>query len=190
MRLALHYRKKICMILTAILLLPMTALAGPPAKAIAEEKPQSPMSVDVTLVAGGVLQGYVVDAQGVPAAEVEVQLTAPNGQFVVATSDAKGRFGYRGLEGGAYQLETEYGLVNCRVWTAQAAPPRSAATLLVVHDEQVARGQRPAPPQLNGFVSRMKRVMTDPLAVALIVGAAVAIPVGVHNANQDDNPSS
>lgn len=171
-------------IVTSLAMLAMNpALATHP-----EPTSPAPMTVDVSLAADGVLRGYVVNAQGVPRPEVEVHLTSPAGNVVATVSDAKGRFGFRGLAGGSYQLETEYGVVLCRAW-AKAAPPRSAATLLLVHDAAVARGQWAAPPAVNGAVSRMKRVMTNPLAVATIVGAAVAIPVAIHNANQDDSSS-
>ncbi len=152
------------------------------------ETPQ-PNTVDLILAAEGVLQGYVVNAQGVPASNVEVTITTSSGEKVQARSDLKGRFGYRGLAGGTYQLATDHGVVNCRAWHATTAPPRAAATLLMVHDENLVRGQWSAPPGLNSGVSRMKRVMTNPFAVATIIGAAVAIPVAIHNANQDDSNS-
>lgn len=146
-------------------------------------------TVDVILSGGGVMQGYVVDAQGVPQADVEITLTTEDQEQVATRSDEKGRFGYRGIEGGSYQLTTEHGVVLCRAWTPTTAPPRSAATMLLVHDQELVRGQWAAPPGVNGAVSRMKRVMTNPFAVAAIVGAAIAIPVAVHNANQDDSGS-
>lgn len=159
----------------------------------AVDTPQSAQAVaptvDVTLNANGELRGYVVDGQGVPARQVEIELTTPAGDTVTATSDHKGRFGYTGLCGGAYQLETAKGVILCRAWTAKAAPPQSAATLLVVHDSTISRGQWSPAPEVNNFVGRMKRVMANPFAVATIVGASVAIPVAVHNANKDDSSS-
>jgi len=162
---------------------------GPEVSAIANQTQSLPGSVDVTLTTGGQMHGYIVDGQGVPARNVEVTLTTPAGQAVVTSSDDKGRFGYSGLQGGAYELETAHGVILCRAWTAKSAPPRSAATLLVVHDNAIIRGQWSPAPEVNGFVGRMKRVMTNPFAVATIVGAAVAIPVAVHNANKDDSSS-
>lgn len=175
------------LLLATLMSLPLSAVANEPQPPDASppSTPQ-PMSVDVTLTVGGVLRGYVLDAQAAPVANVEVRLTAPDGQQVATRSDDRGRFGYQGLRGGAYQLETEQGVVLCRAWTADAAPPQSAATLLVVHDEQAVRGQWHAPPHVNGVVGRMKRVMTNPFAVAAIIGAAVAIPVAIHNANRDN----
>ncbi|WP_425398093.1 carboxypeptidase-like regulatory domain-containing protein [Aeoliella sp.] len=171
----------------AVLVTSQTALAQTGAERTAEG-PAVP-SVDVILASGGVLHGYVVNASGAPVGNVEVKLTSPAGEVVAAKSDEKGRFGFRGLQGSGYQLETEHGVVMCRAWTAKAAPPKSSATLLVVHDAELVRGQWSAPPGVNNGVSRLKRAMTNPFFVATVVGAAVAIPVAIHNANQDDSSS-
>jgi len=180
-------RQTLRLAIAAILCMPLQAFAAPSTDA---PTPAGPATIDVTLLAGGVLQGYVVDNQGIAMGGVEIRLIASDAQRVATTSDAQGRFGYQGLKGGAYQLETDHGVVPCRAWTARSAPPRSAATLLVVHDKQLARGQRPAPPLVSDVVGRMKHVMTNPFAVATIIGAAVAIPVVVHNADQDNAPTS
>ena len=144
-------------------------------------------SVDVALAAGGILQGYVVDAQGVPAIGIQVKLSDANGNVYSTTSDLKGRFGYRGLAGSAYQLETSLGVVDCRAWTADTAPPQSASTLLLVHDDSLVRGQWSAPPAVNGTASRLKRAFTNPFFVATVVGAAIAIPVAIHNSDDDSS---
>jgi hypothetical protein len=122
-------------------------------------------------------------------ANAEVRLRSPDGQQVATRSDNEGRFGYQGVAGGTYHLETEYGQVACRTWTPQAAPPKSSSTLLLVHDAELARGQWGPPPAANGFVSNMKETLTHPFAVAAIIGAAVAIPVAIHNADDDDSGS-
>lgn len=176
----------------ALRLLTAAALLTAP-QAMAEDQSNlpavRPATVDVMLGNGGVLQGYVVDAQGVPVAKAPITLTTETGEAVVAIADAKGRFGFRGLEGAGYQLHTERGVVNCRAWAAAAAPPQSSATLLLVHDDQLVRGQWAAPPAVNGSVSRLKRAMTNPFFVATVVGAAVAIPVAIHNADEDNSGS-
>ncbi len=185
---SLHYRQIVGMLTAVSLLVAQKSIAADGLAAKPEPVPTI-NTVDVILGGGGVMQGYVVDAQGVPQADVEITLTTDNREQVTSRSDEKGRFGYRGIEGGSYQLTTEHGVVLCRAWTATTAPPRSAATMLLVHDQDLVRGQWAAPAGVNGAVSRMKRVMTNPFAVAAIVGAAVAIPVAVHNANQDDSGS-
>lgn len=176
-------------VVTALALLASQQVLAAEPGALQAEAVQSIQPVDVVLGADGVMQGYVVSAQGEPTAEVEITLTTSNGEQVTTASDEKGRFGYRGLSGGTYQLETAHGVVVCRAWTPKAAPPRSAATLLLVHDADVVRGQWSAPPAVNGSVSRLKYAMTNPFFVATVVGAAVAIPVAIHNADDDDSAS-
>lgn len=189
MRLSRQSLQIVTFSLAALLSLPLGALAAGPSKTSGQQPAAASTGVDIVLTQGGVLRGYVVNGQGVAVPGTEVKLTAPNGQKVVTKADAKGRFGYQGLAGGQYTLETELGSVACRAWTAKAAPPRTATSLLMVHDAQIARGQWAAPPAANGFVSNMKNVMTHPFAVAGIIGAAVAIPVAIHNSNDDDSHS-
>jgi hypothetical protein len=178
-------RATMALVLAGMMASPISALATQPT---APSRPTLEPA-DVTLSHGGLLRGYVVDGQGVAAAGVAVRLVSPDGQQVDTRSDSQGRFGYQGLAGGTYQLQTEFGEVACRTWTSSAAPPRSSASLLVVHDEQLARGQWGPPPAGNAFVSQMKETMTHPFMVAAVIGAAVAIPVAIHNANQDDSGS-
>jgi hypothetical protein len=178
-------RSRIALVLVGLLSIPLTSLAADPGGVTRT----SLEPVDVTLSPGGMLRGYVVDGQGVAATGVAVRLVSPDGQQVDTRSDSQGRFGYQGLAGGSYQLQTEYGEVVCRAWTPTAAPPRSSGSLLVVHDEQLARGQWGPPPAANSFVGQMKETMTHPFMVAAIIGAAVAIPVAIHNANKDDSGS-
>lgn len=179
---------RLCMAAIMLVAAPAVAVSN---ETYASDPQSSPVAetVDVTLTSHGEMQGYVVDSQGVPVADVAVRLTTDAGRVIQATSDEKGRFGYRGLKGGAYQLHTDMGVILFRAWTTQAAPPQSAATLLVVHDNTVVRGQWAPDPQVNNFFVRMKRVMSNPFAVATIVGASVAIPVAIHNANKDDSSS-
>ncbi len=175
-------RRWLAVALALLVATPLHALATPP-----QQTPST--HVDIALAPGGILRGYVVDGGGVAVANAEVLLQSPHGQQVATRSDNEGRFGYQGVTGGTYQLATEYGEVACRAWTPQGAPPRSSSMLLLVHDEQIARGQWGPPPTANGLVSNMKGTLSHPLAVAAIIGAAVAIPVAIHNADKDDSGS-
>jgi hypothetical protein len=175
-------RARLALLLSGLLASPLSALAANPGEV-------SVQPVDVTLSPGGLLRGYVVNAQGVAASGVAVRLVAPDGQQVDTRSDSQGRFGYQGLAGGSYHLQTEYGEVVCHAWTSEAAPPRSSGSLLLVHDADLARGQWGPPPAGNALVTQMKETMTHPFMVAAIIGAAVAIPVAIHNANKDDSGS-
>lgn len=66
-----------------------------------------------------------------------------------------------------------------RLWAANTAPAAARdSALLVVGDEQVL-GQ-----------GGMKYWLANPWVVAGIVAVAVAVPVAIHNRNQDRAPSS
>ena len=95
---------------------------------------------------------------------------------MAATTDQRGGFVFSNLAAGTYRLETKSGVYLCRIWTHAAAPPSAAPSLLVVNDAQIERGQRP-----------MKEIFrSDPLLMAAIVAAAIAIPIAVHK-SQDDS---
>jgi hypothetical protein len=53
----------------------------------------------------------------------------------------------------------------------------------------VVRGQW-GPPPGNEFLQRAKVWATNPFVVGGIIAAAVAIPVAIHNADNDGGPSS
>jgi hypothetical protein len=93
------------------------------------------------------------------------------------TTDAQGRFTFADVSAGTYRLETDAGISICRLWTHAAAPPAAASSLLVVNDARIERGQRPI---RDAFY-------TDPLLMAVIVGAAIAIPIAVHK-SRDESP--
>ncbi|MEO1497113.1 MAG: hypothetical protein AAFV43_08190, partial [Planctomycetota bacterium] len=48
------------------------------------------------------------------------------------------------------------------------------------------RGQRRPGPFVEGFVARSKALMANPVFVAAAVGTAVAVPVAIANADDDD----
>ncbi len=136
---------------------------------------------DVRLDAGGQLQGMVVDGQGhgLPEAQVVVSRVGDSPRQVTKT-DADGRFTVGNLKGGTYCLRVSEGTSLCRVWTPGAAPPSAAHSILVVNDRLIQRGQRPI---RELFVS-------DPILVATLVTAAIAIPIAVHKSRDDTPPGS
>jgi hypothetical protein len=67
--------------------------------------------------------------------------------------------------------------VTCRAWTHAAAPPAATDQLTVVDGPPLIRGQQP-----------FSAVFTNPLFIGLVIAAAIAIPIAVHNA-QHDHPS-
>ncbi len=145
--------------------------------------------IDVELSDGGTMTGTLTTRRGEPIGTMDVALRTSDGIVVPATTNANGEFAYRGLVGGLYQLETENSATMCRVWAKGTAPPNSPVNVLLVRGDDVAAGQW-SPPGYSGNVVRgFTRAMANPITATLIVGAAVGIPVAIHNANKDDNGS-
>ena len=136
---------------------------------------------DVRLDDAGQLQGMVVDGQGHGLAATRVLVSrVGDGPTRVTVTDADGRFTVGELKGGTYRLQTSEGTSVCRIWTLDAAPPRAARSVLVVNDRLVQRGQRP-----------IRELFTsDPILVATLVAAAIAIPIAVHKSRDDSPPGS
>lgn len=164
------------------------ASAAPPAA--------KPVVYDVALTGTGDLLGQLVDAQGVPQSGVGVALLLEQRSLGVATTDANGTFAYRNVRGGVYQLTAANGTSACRLWAPGTAPKGTPEKALMVTGEPVVRGQ--ACP--NGYcyqyqhshtaLGRAKFMLSNPWVVSGIVATAVAVPVGIHNADSGGTPAS
>jgi len=134
---------------------------------------------DIALDAHGTLLGTLVDAQGQPQPQALVALQQDGQTLAQTRSDAHGRFAVTGLRGGVYLIVTEHGALPCRAWTAAAAPP-SAGRQLLVPSDAAYRGQYP--------ISDL--FIADPILLSLVIAAAIAIPIAVHNSKSDSVPGS
>ena len=151
---------------------------------------------DVALVSGGTLAGQLVDAQGNPMTDAGVTLLLEQKSLGVAKTDAQGRFVFRGLRGGVYQLTAANGTGSYRLWAEGTAPKGTSQFALVTAGDAVVRGQGYA----NGYyyqyqhshshLGRAKFLLANPWVVSGIVATAVAVPVGIHNAGSGDTPAS
>jgi hypothetical protein len=152
-------------------LIPVHSQAATPVNA------SRPVSIvrDVALDAQGRIMGQFVDAQGQPRAHQALVIQRQGGQARRASTDAQGRFVVENLSGGIYQIAAEDAAVVCRCWSANTAPPVATRQLLIVSGEGVERGQRP-------FVD----LLSGPLLIGLVIVAAIAIPIAIHNAQDDD----
>jgi len=146
-------------------------------------------TIDVAMQRGGVLQGQVVNAAGVGIAETTVEL-ASGRQHWQTTTDAKGGFQIAHLRGGTYQLSAAKERLVMRVWTTDAAPPSASQGVLLASTSEVVRGQRVVSPKINQFFRFSKQKLVNPWVVGGIVATAVAIPVAIHNADDDDPPAT
>jgi hypothetical protein len=172
----------ICVVLSGLsLLVPPRLLAAgpspvPPPRAdrTPQDRPAGATRIviqDVAVDARGVMRGVVVDPQGIGQAGCEVVVTQRSREVVRVRADGAGRFAVPGLPGGLYEVTAVGRRQVVRAWTADAAPPVAAGQLMLVTDDPVHRGQRPF---RDLFVS-------DPLLLAVVLGAAIAVPLAVHN---------
>jgi predicted alpha/beta hydrolase len=140
--------------------------------------PLKPVIVDVALREHGTMLGQVVDTAGLPKGNVPVSLSSGQQALGTAKTDANGYFAFTGLRGGMYQVVAAEGHGTYRVWTPGTAPPTAQQGALVIAGEDLTRGQ---------FKSGWKFCLANPWIIAGIVAAAVAIPVAIHNLDDDDD---
>jgi hypothetical protein len=180
---------------TVALATPVPALAvepvRPTAKAgvnpAAESAPTAKLVTDVALDETGALNGQAVNMQGQPLAGATVVLDDGRTQ-TTATADAQGRFRFPELRGGAYRVQTGQQMKMCRAWKAGTAPPAANRGLMIVDGDQAVLGQYCATP-VGGGASRLREIMYNPLVIGGVIAAAIAIPVALHNSD-DDDPAS
>jgi hypothetical protein len=148
--------------------------------------------------------GQIVDTQGQPIAGIAVTLRNQTVQLQTISNN-QGKFQFSGLTGGTYQLETgqlETGQLEtgssgqlCRLWKNGTAPPKATGQMLLVQqDGQLVLGQDCGNPVCGspvggGGASRAKRLLTHPLVIGGLIAAAIAIPVAIHNADDDEGSS-
>lgn len=142
-----------------------------------QETPASTVA-DVQLREGGVLLGQVVTPENVAVAQTGVSIQTGGQVLATAETDANGYFAFKGLSNGVYQVAAGEHQVAYRLWNGRTAPPSAQHGAMIVTGKQTVRGQ----------FSGLRNALANPLVVAGIVAAAVAIPVAIHNA--DDGPSS
>jgi hypothetical protein len=166
---------------------------------------------DVALGMDGLLTGQAINVQGKPLA-AETVVISDGRQRLSTTTDAKGQFKFSGLRGGPYTIYTSQQSYSCRAWKEGAAPPSATRGLLIVHGNETVLGQNRwergmgrrtnyaervycgdeigcGTPVTGGAFAGVREALQNPLVVGGIVAAAVAIPVAIHNAD-DDDPAS
>ena len=176
----------------------LTAAEQAPAATPPQTAAQVPVITDVALDAGGILHGQALDAGGKPLSSAQVVVA--NGRVERrATTNPQGWFQVAGLTGGVYRVQMERQAQLCRIWMPGTAPPSATAGLLVVQSDDLARGQSCTncgdgvdcgTGVCAGRGALIKRALSNPFIFGGLVAAAIAIPVAIHNSNNDHGPSS
>ena len=126
---------------------------------------------DVQLSREHTLTGVLVDAQGRPTANAEITIRMATGPGRRIVTNSQGHFRFGPLRGGVYQLNAGHGALFVRAWKHSTAPPKAPSVVVLSSNAPVLRGQGP-----------LSELLTyDPVLFGIIIAAAIAIPVAVHN---------
>ena len=139
---------------------------------------------DVQLQTGGLLHGQLVDKQGNALAATNIVVTNDRAQWQTQT-DAQGRFQIAGLSGSTYRMAVGQQVQMIRAWSPGTAPPKTVTGLLVVKDNGVVLGQHCASPVCGSAIAAAKHPLANPWIFGGLVAAAIAIPVAIHNSDDD-----
>ena len=136
------------------------------------EKDTAP--IDVSLK-NGVLNGSAFEAGGKPAIGKTVVLGKGGKVLSKTTVDAQGRFAFKGIKPGPYQLATQEAaaFVNCVALKPNQETKGVATQITLSRQAMIERGQQPA------------SVLLHPLLIALVIAAAIAIPIAISNDKDD-----
>jgi hypothetical protein len=115
---------------------------------------------DVSLAAGGVFSGRVVDHSGTPLEGAEVVVKKDKKEVARTVTDKNGLFTVKEMKGGVYQVSSGNTEGVFRLWTEKTAPPVAKGQALLVMGENGARGQFGA---------------VDPTIVLLTAGVIAAV---------------
>lgn len=148
----------------------------------------APLCPDVALQSSGTLLGQIVDTAGRGVANAPIVLTGRQQRWQTI-SDPQGRFALKNLAGGTYTLSAAGQLQTIRAWQPGTAPPSARQGVLFAPTGELVRGQHTVGPNTSQYFSNAKHYLANPWVFSGIVATAVAIPVAIHNVD-DDSPAT
>ncbi len=137
-------------------------------------------TIDSVVLHDGQLRGALVDeaGQGVPDAPV---LIGQDGKLLKELrTDQDGRFHFDVPQPGLFQVVSHGSAAAYRTFPAEQAPAGAKQGVIHQVDPQVARGGSP-----TGLFS----CLANPIFLALLIGAAIAIPLALDDDDDDDDAS-
>lgn len=155
----------ICFALATIL--PRSGNAAPPVTPNARVQH---VVVDAELGPRKLLTGQVLDLNGRPRVGASVRLTHAGTSAFQTKTDEHGRFQFAEVHPGLLKVSTDDAELAVRCWANGTAPPHAPKQILLSGNQEILRGQRPIADFLAG-----------PVLIGLIIAAAVAIPIAIHN---------
>ena len=156
------------------------AAAATQAVSKASNSKAAPLIFDIGLQKGNTLVGQLVNAQGIPQVKQRVSLIQKQKVLVTSMTDKNGYFAFTRVPAGTYHVAAPKAQGLCRVWAPKTAPPIAQPGLLLVDGKGAVRAQQ-------GPIAYW---LGKPWVIAGLVAAAVAIPVAIHNSQNDKSPVS
>ncbi len=155
---------------------------------------------DVKLNSDGLFVAQLVSTTGQPLSGRQLKISDRSNSLTTATTSPQGRVAVPGLNGGVFKVAYGNQSTILRLWTCNAAPPNAVSDLLLVQNQTVTRGQcdcgdvcsggcdvamnPDGPNPFSGILGQ------EPMMIGLLVAAAVAIPIAVHNSQADSDDAS
>lgn len=133
-------------------------------------------AVQHVVLQNGQLQGMLVDAAGTGVADAPVVIGKQGKLLKTLRTDDEGRFRLLAATPGVYQVVSHGGAEVYRTWQTDDAPDGAKQGIIHQVAPQVARGGHP-----GGLIA----LLTNPIFLALLIGAAIAIPLALDD--DDDN---
>jgi len=133
-------------------------------------------SAENVVLRDGKLVGLLVDKSGSGVADAPVLIGQEGKLLKELRTDQEGRFQFSGAKPGVYQVVSHGGAVVYRVWTPDAAPANAKQGIIHQVDPEVARGA------VGGCLLPL---LTNPIFLALLIGAAIAIPLALDDDDED-----
>ena len=96
---------------------------------------------DVTLSAGQVLSGRVVNSQGDSIPQADVSIRQGNNSVGHVKTDHQGQSRFSNIKPGVYTLTTKGAEQTLRAWGEKTAPPSASEHAVLVMSDEVVRGQ-------------------------------------------------
>ena len=125
----------------AAVCLACVGMVAPQAAMASDKLTQSPTRVDVSLTAGGTLNGSVVNAAGEAQAGVPVTVRFKGHTVARAKTNTSGRFAVSGLRSGLHEVVTPVSHTTQRLWSADTAPKSAKTAVVVRPNTLIVRGQ-------------------------------------------------
>jgi hypothetical protein len=137
--------------------------------------PAASRSADVTLAAGGVLNGTVVTSTAQPVSATKVTILHGDTTVAEAVTNEAGEFAVKGLRNGAHTVKLANATQPVRFWSASAAPPGANGKLVLVSSPRTVRAQDGGGMGLVG--------------TGLLFGGALAVTLATTLNDKNDPPA-